>query len=123
MTIVDCFDTKWLIFQAVMWRSSVVAAARIVGAGLAGSWAIGLLVLVGQVAGEVSGPSTILALVIAAITAVLTGDHLLLHACFHGNPRCQLLRNHTADSMYFSLLGANVLDWRTCLKASRAVRQ
>lgn len=72
--VIYCFDTKWLIFQAVMWRTSVVAAARIVGAGLAGSWAIGLLVLVGQVTGEVSGPSTILALLIAAITAVLTGD-------------------------------------------------
>jgi hypothetical protein len=51
-----------------------VAAARIVGAGLAGSWAIGLLVLVGHVAGEVSGPSTILALFVAAITALLTGE-------------------------------------------------
>jgi fatty acid desaturase len=108
MMIVDCFDTKWLIFQAVMWRPSVVAAARVIGAGLAGSWAIGLLVLVGLVAGEVSGPSTILALVIAAITAVLTGDNPLLHACFHGNPQCQLLRNYTADHIYFSLLGANV---------------
>jgi hypothetical protein len=71
----------------MMWRRSVVAAARIVGAGLAGSWAIGLLVLMGQVAGEVSGPSTILAVVIAAITVILTGDPRLLYSCFHGNPR------------------------------------
>jgi hypothetical protein len=97
VTIVDCFDTKWLIFQAVMWRPRVLAAARIVGAGLAGSWAIGLLVLVGHVAGEVSGPSTILALVVAAITAVLTGEPKLLCCCF-------------------TLLGA-------CLQATRAVRQ
>jgi hypothetical protein len=87
-----------------------VAAAPIVGAGLAGSWAIGLLVLVGQVAGEVSGPSTILALVIAAITAVLTGDFQLFYSCFHGNPQYQLLRNHTPDPRNFSLL--NILDWR-----------
>jgi hypothetical protein len=67
-----------------MWRPRVVAAARIVGAGLAGSWAIGLLVLVGQVAGDVSGPSTVLALVIAAITAVLTGDPPLVSMATHG---------------------------------------
>jgi hypothetical protein len=73
MLIVDCFDTKWPIFQAVMWRSRVEDAAGIVGVGLAGSWAMGLLVLVGPVAGEVSGPSTILGLAVAAITAVLTG--------------------------------------------------
>ena len=45
----------------------------LVSTGLAGSWAIGLLILVGQASEHVAGPSTIAALVMAALTALLTG--------------------------------------------------
>jgi hypothetical protein len=66
-----------VVFQVAMWGarsgSTFLAIARVVGAGLAGCWAIGLLILVGQAAGEVSGPCTVIALVIAAVTALLTG--------------------------------------------------
>jgi hypothetical protein len=61
-----------------VWRARLVAAARIVGAGLSGCWAIGLLILVGQAAGEVSGPATIIALVISATAALLAGNTFCL---------------------------------------------
>jgi hypothetical protein len=82
------------------WMDRRRGACRLVGHRTPGS--------VGHVSGEVNGPPTILALAIAAITAVLTGESPLSYARFHGNQRYELLRNHTPDPLYFSLLGVNV---------------
>jgi hypothetical protein len=50
-------------------------------AGLSGSWAIGLLILVGHAAGEVSGPATVIALIISATTALLSGNSVHDTSC------------------------------------------
>ncbi|KAJ9589553.1 hypothetical protein L9F63_017241, partial [Diploptera punctata] len=55
-----------------MWRLQFRRGAVLVSTGLAGSWAIGLLILAGQASEHVAGPSTIAALVMAALTALLT---------------------------------------------------
>lgn len=56
------------------WRATLlVLGPRLLGAGLAGPWALGVLVIVGHVAAGVSGPCAIAALLIAASTAILAG--------------------------------------------------
>ncbi|XP_069685855.1 probable cationic amino acid transporter [Periplaneta americana] len=98
---------------AEMWR--VLEGAQLVGAGLAGSWAIGLLILVGQASGEVSGPSTVVALGLAAVTALLT-------ALCHGELQAAHARKRDFPSFLSPWLGllAHVAALAACSRGLSA---
>jgi hypothetical protein len=55
------------------WWSGLLPL-RLLGAGLAAPWALGVLVGVGHVVSGVSGPCTVAALLLAALAALLAGE-------------------------------------------------
>jgi len=66
------------------WWSGLLPL-RLLGAGLAAPWALGVLVVVGHVVSGVSGPCTVTALLVAALAALLAGELLLAQFASSGD--------------------------------------